>query len=211
MPWVNARSAAGSLLRAARSVTFDVAFRSAPLLASSVSTAARFDAAANIAAVSSRTGSFALTLAPPSISSFTASVFPDADASISAVVPLLVALFASAPDFSSGAMTDPLPFFAARMSGVYAPIRVVARTLAPANSSVWTRSASSFIAAQWSAVMPSPWAALTSAACFSSDRTASLLPCIAASATGALGAAWISDRQCEGGHHASIEASESVS
>ena len=40
--------------------------------------------------------------------------------------------------------------------------------------------------------MPSPCAALTSAACFSSARTASRLPCMAASATGALGAAYSS-------------------
>ena len=100
------RSAAGSLLSADRSVTFDVAFRSAPFLASSVSTAARLDAAANIAGVSPRTGSFAFTLAPPSISRVTASVLPEAAASISAVVPFDVALLASAPDFSSGAITD---------------------------------------------------------------------------------------------------------
>ena len=112
------RSAAGSRLSAARSVTFDVAFRSAPCVASSASTAARLDAAANIAGVSPRTGSFALTLAPPSISIFTASVLPDAAASISAVVPLAVWLFTSAPAFSSGAITEALPFFAARISGV---------------------------------------------------------------------------------------------
>ena len=50
-------------------------------------------------------------------------------------MPFDVAALASAPAFSSGAITVALPFFAARMSGVYAPILVVARTFAPAYSS----------------------------------------------------------------------------
>src|SRR5437588_196605 len=45
------------------------------------------------------------------------------------------------------------------------------------------------MAAQWSAVMPSLCAALTSAPCFSSERTASRSPCMAASATAGAGAA----------------------
>src|SRR5207244_9918780 len=45
------------------------------------------------------------------------------------------------------------------------------------------------MAAQWSAVIPSLCAALTSAPCFSSDRTASRSPCLAASATAGAGAA----------------------
>jgi hypothetical protein len=76
------------------------------------------DAAANIVGVSPRTGSLSFTLAPPSISSATASVLPEAAASISTVVPFEVALLASAPDFSSGAITDALPLLAARISGV---------------------------------------------------------------------------------------------
>ena len=42
----------------------------------------------------------------------------EAAANMSAVVPLDVWLLASAPDFSSGAITSALPFFAARISGV---------------------------------------------------------------------------------------------
>src|SRR6185436_18921123 len=55
--------------------------------------------------------------------------------------------------------------------------------LAPAYNSVCASSASFFIAAQCSAVMPSPCAALTSAACLSSAFTASRSPSCAASAT----------------------------
>ena len=63
-------------------------------------------------------------------------------------------------------------------------MRVVAFGLAPAYSSIETRSASPCMAAQWSAVMPSPWAAFTSAASLSSVRTAAVSPRMAASATG---------------------------
>src|SRR5687768_10573866 len=50
-------------------------------------------------------------------------------------------------------------------------------------------------AAQCSAVIPSPCAALTSLPCFRSARTASLLPAIAASATVVSAAASTADKQ----------------
>src|SRR5262245_52263540 len=64
-------------------------------------------------------------------------------------------------------------------------MRVAALTLAPAYISVLASSMSPFCAAQCSAVMPSPCVVLTSAPCFSMARTASLLPCIAASTSDA--------------------------
>jgi len=68
-------------------------------------------------------------------------------------------------------------------------MRVVARTLAPANSSVCTRSAS-FHRRQWSAVMPSPCAALDVRRLLQQHADGGHgLPCIAASATAAVGAA----------------------
>ena len=102
---------------------------------------------------------------------------PDAAANISDDVPFDVRAFTSAPALSSGSMTAALPFLAASSSGVYAPILVVAsgwrrRTAASARA-----SASFLIAAQCSAVMPSPCAALTSAACFRSFTAPSSSPC----------------------------------
>ncbi len=64
----------------------------------------------------------------------------------------------------------------------------MARTLAPANTNMFASSRSPLIAAQCSAVMPSPCAALTSAADFNSALTAALSPFMAASATGAVAA-----------------------
>ena len=127
--------------------------------------------------------------APRSISTFTASALPAAAANINAVVPFDVLPLTSAPALMSGSITAALPFFAASRSGVYELMRVDAFTLAPAYSSVSAREASLRIAAQCSAVIPSACDALTSAACFNSDRTASLSPACAASATGDGGAA----------------------
>src|SRR5262245_37587103 len=63
------------------------------------------------------------------------------------------------------------------------PSRVVARMFAPADSSICTSAASPFVAAQWSAVMPSPCAAFTSAPFFNSVLTAAASRALAASAT----------------------------
>src|SRR5579872_556021 len=68
-------------------------------------------------------------------------------------------------------------------SGVAAPKRVVALTFAPEASRSLASSTSSFWAAQCRAVLPSPCAPLTSALSWISRRTASRLPCWAASAT----------------------------
>ena len=62
----------------------------------------------------------------------TAARLPEAAANISGVVPFEVAASTSAPAFNSGSTTAALPFFAASSSGVYAPMRVVAFTFAPA-------------------------------------------------------------------------------
>ena len=62
-------------------------------------------------------------------------------------------------------------------------MRVVARVLAPAPSRSVVSGLSPFIAAQWSAVMPSPCAVFTSAPCLISAITAAASPRSAASAT----------------------------
>src|SRR5262249_4555223 len=112
---------------------------------------------------------------------------------MSAVVPLAVAVLTSAPPPTSASIIGALPLRAAMRSGVYAPLRVVARTFAPAYKSIFASSRSFLLAAQCSAVMPSPCAELTSAPSLSSARTASLLPCMAASTTEVAGvAAWAS-------------------
>jgi len=115
---VNSRSAAGSRLSAARSVTFDVALRSAPRPASTSSTAARLDAAANIAGVSPLTDSFAFTSAPLSMSSVTAAALPDAAANMSGVVPFDVRALTSAFDAISRRRISRRPADAACINGV---------------------------------------------------------------------------------------------
>ncbi len=92
----------------------------------------RLKPAANISGVSPLAVSFALISAPFSIRLVIERVSPAAAAIISGVVPLLVVALASAPAASSAATTAECPPLAARYSGVYAPSRVVARTLAPA-------------------------------------------------------------------------------
>ena len=62
------------------------------------------------------------------------------------------------------------------------PMRVVARTLAPAKINICASAASPLMAAQCNAVVPSPCASLTSRPFFNSALTASLSPAAAAAA-----------------------------
>ena len=142
-----------------------------------------------MSAVSPLTFSLPFTSAPRSMSALTAAVCPACAASISGVAPLEVGRFGSAPAARSTSTTGALPRRLAMSSGVYPPTRVVALMFAPAYSSVCASSTSPFCTAQCSAVIPSPCAVFTSAPCLSSARTASRLPCIAASATGEVPAA----------------------
>jgi hypothetical protein len=81
-------------------------------------TAARSDAAANIAAFNPRVLSTAFTSAPRSSNMFTDSTLPAAAANISGVVPFAVLALMSAPPLMSVSMTVALPCCAARISGV---------------------------------------------------------------------------------------------
>jgi hypothetical protein len=92
--------------------------------------AALFRAAANMSAVWPLVASTALTGAPRAINSATASALPDAAATISTVVPLLLASLALAPAVRSAETIGAWPFRAAMKSGVMLPMRVAARTLA---------------------------------------------------------------------------------
>src|SRR5215469_1368240 len=145
--------------------------------------APRLSAAANMRAVCPCEPSLAFTSAPCSTRTRTASGFPAAAAIIRAVVRCSSAEFGSAPALSSNSVVAGFPFLQAIIRGVIAPTRVAAFTFAPAARSILVISASSLYAAQCSAVVPSPWAALTSAFCSIRERTASLLPCMAASAS----------------------------
>src|SRR5262249_24671604 len=98
--------------------------------------------------------------------------------------PVVVSAPTSAPASISTCTTCALPAFVATCSGVCAPTRVTARTLAPAPTRNAARSRLPCSAAQCSAVIPSPSAALTSAPRCTSERTVARSSCIAASATG---------------------------
>ncbi len=118
------------------------------------------------------------------MSAWTAVGSPAAAARCRALAPDVVSAFASLPAASSSRTTAACPPRAAIWSGVYAPMRVVARTFAFALSSTAAIAESPRSAAQCRAVIPSPWAALTLAPLAMSERTAATSPFIAASATG---------------------------
>src|SRR5579864_758031 len=164
-------------------VTLEVAFRFAPWAARTRMASARFMEEANISAVCPRADSVLLTSAPCSSKTLTPSASPAAAAFISGVVPRELVKFGSAPTFNIASSIVALPLVAARNSGVIAPTRVSTFMFAPAASSILTISVSFFNAAQCIAVIPSLWAAFTSAFAFSKVRTTERSPCIAASAT----------------------------
>ena len=143
---------------------------------------------AHIRAVVPPQVSFALTFAPLSNSTLTASVFPVRDAIMSAVSPYWVSgTFGSAPALMSISTIAAWPFSAASCIGV-APARFAVDTLAPARISSSAVSRSSSRTAQCSAVVPSICGALTSAFRCSRERTASLFRFMAASASSLLAA-----------------------
>ena len=106
--------------------------------------------------------------APVSTSRVTVSVLPDRAASISGVAPVAVGAIGVGAGGDQRRHHLRVPGLAGHVQRVMPPSRVVARTLAPADSSICASAASPLVAAQCSAVMPSPCAALTSAPCFSS-------------------------------------------
>ena len=114
-----------------------------------------------------------------------ASTLPAAAAIISGVMPVSLAALTSAPEAASISTMAPLPVCAARKIGVMELTRVRAFGFAPSVSSALAIARSSREAAQCSAVIPSPWGALTSAFFASSDRTVATSPACAESATGA--------------------------
>ena len=69
---------------------------------------------------------------PAASRALTASTLPEAAASINGVVPVAVGVLASEPAASSTLTSPALPVRLAMTSGVLAPRRVVAFTLAPA-------------------------------------------------------------------------------
>ena len=81
-------------------------------------TSARPLAAAKVNAVSALAFSFAFTFAPRSTRSVTASALPAEAASMSAVVPFVVALLGSAPAVSNVPIIGASPFLLAMSSGV---------------------------------------------------------------------------------------------
>ena len=86
-------------------------------------TAPALTAAANMTAFWPLIVSFAFTSAPCSSSTVTASGFPAAAASMSAVVPALLGAARSAPLSSSSSIIAALPFLAAMRRGVNPPFR----------------------------------------------------------------------------------------
>ena len=146
-PWSSSTStASGWSLRTANSSgvepAFDFAFTSAPCAIRISAAGALPSDAAHISAVCPLYGSTALTLAPASSSSLTASGLPVSAAVIRAVWPSSDVPFGSAPALSSRSITPALPLVHASDSGVIL-YRVAAFTSAPAASSMSTRATSS--------------------------------------------------------------------
>ena len=145
----------------------------------------RFRAAAKVRGVCCQFPACASVSAPCSIRSEIRPASPDLAARCKGVAPLLdVVAPGSAPASTSTCATSRLPSRAAMWRAVYRPMRVPALSLAPAYTSTSASSLSPVCAAQCKAVMPSPCAAFTSAPDLRRDRTASISPRIAASATG---------------------------
>ncbi len=134
-----------------------------------------------MSAVCACTVSFALTFAPRSRSTVTASTLPVRAAVIRAVSPPGLAAFGSAPASRSVRIMAAFPFVAARLIGV-TPYRFAAFTSAPALISACAVARSSCRTAQCKAVVPSGCGALMFARSAASERTTSLSPRMTASA-----------------------------
>ena len=111
-------STSAVMVSAEKSSTREVMPTSAPRASSIFTTSTRSAAAANISAVWPLAVSLTLRSAPFSISMRTDSVLPACDACIRAVAPVAVAAPTTDPAAISGAMTEALPIWAARWSGV---------------------------------------------------------------------------------------------